>query len=281
MSIQAVAWALEQDIPGTAKLVLVSLANHADHTTGHCWPSGETIAREASASLRSVYRYVGALRRNGYVRVLNRRGKDGKHRANDYWLLFDRPAAIWDWLDGVTGDETQDAASEATDTAASGTSDESHEDEPSANLAHGESTAEPVDKPQPCASVAHGPSATVGARQESSLEPSGVEPSARAGARVPIGYRRGAIGEVEQNRQAEEARRKSAPVFVFEGTRAWEAWTTPRPGFNAHAKTLVSMHAIDGKLRRGWYFKTLFPPQSTGPPIQPLSDQDASDFVKT
>jgi hypothetical protein len=276
MSIQAVAWALEQDIPGTAKLVLVSLANHADHTNGHCWPAAETIAREASTSLRSVYRYVGALRRNGYVRALNRRGNDGKQRANDYWLLFDRASAAWNWAEAESegsDDEPQDQATEAeTDPSSS-----VHVDEPTANLAYGEFTGEPVDKSPPTATVAHGPTANGGTRQDS-LEPSGVEPRARAA--PPAGWRKEAFEEEEQNRAAEDARRKSAPVCVFVGTRAWDAWTTPRWGFKPHNPRLFSRYVIDGKLRVGWYFPTLFPPSGPDPPaaLTPEESREVSNF---
>ena len=88
MSIQAVAWALDQDLPARPKLVLVAIANHADHTNGYCWLKAETIAREASCSPRSVYNFVGALVRNGYMRKALRKGEDGKQRANDYWIMF-------------------------------------------------------------------------------------------------------------------------------------------------------------------------------------------------
>lgn len=53
MSIQAVAWVLSQkgeDLPGTARLVLISLAHHANHESGHCFPSAELIAKEAGSN---------------------------------------------------------------------------------------------------------------------------------------------------------------------------------------------------------------------------------------
>src|ERR1700678_1309302 len=107
MSIQAVAWALEQrdffleSAAGrrtsalAAKLVLLSLANHADHVSGHCWPSGDTIANEASVHPRSVYRLTAALARNGFIEIKKVKGADGKQRSNNYWILFDRPKAPW------------------------------------------------------------------------------------------------------------------------------------------------------------------------------------------
>src|SRR4029077_8045701 len=116
MSIQAVAWALEQDFTGetpkgrmvsahAAKLVLISLANHADHVSGHCWPSAETIAREASCTVRSVYRLISALRRNGFIEVRKARGENGRQRANNYWLLFDPEPAPWQYFNRDLEDE--------------------------------------------------------------------------------------------------------------------------------------------------------------------------------
>lgn len=86
MRIQAVAWALEQYIPTPiAKLVLVSLANHANHETGECWPKIETIAHECSCSIRSVQRYVRVLEEKGLVRVEPRFIK-GRQDSSFYWL---------------------------------------------------------------------------------------------------------------------------------------------------------------------------------------------------
>jgi hypothetical protein len=87
MSIQAVAWALEQDIRDPhQKLILISLANHADHTTGLCWPSHSTIAREASCDRRTVIRRLPMLEVAGYIEI--KRSTEGKRKlVNTYRLL--------------------------------------------------------------------------------------------------------------------------------------------------------------------------------------------------
>jgi Helix-turn-helix domain len=111
MSIQAVAWALEQDIPARPKLVLVALANHADHVDGYCWLRAETIANEGACQVRSVPRFVDALVHHGYVKKQQRRGDDGRQRANDYWLLFAENKIPWSAKrrsDGEDGDYTTD-----------------------------------------------------------------------------------------------------------------------------------------------------------------------------
>ena len=98
MSIQAVSWVLSTpgtNLPGNARLVMIALANHADHTDGHCWPTMELIAAEAGVSLRTVTRVIPQLVDNGFLEVRKRRGAHGEQRSSDYWLIMDRPAAKW------------------------------------------------------------------------------------------------------------------------------------------------------------------------------------------
>jgi Helix-turn-helix domain len=86
MSIQAVAWALSLNIPDPfAKLVLVSLANHANNETGHCWPTHSLIAKEASCNRRTVMRKVPYLSQAGHIRVFHHHSQG---RALDYQVLF-------------------------------------------------------------------------------------------------------------------------------------------------------------------------------------------------
>jgi hypothetical protein len=112
MSIQAVAWALEQDLPARPKLVLVSIANHANHVDGYCWLKAETIAKEAACTPRSIYNFVGALIRNGFIRKALRKGDDGKQRATDYWILFDREEKEWAHDAHLESNEADDDPSE-------------------------------------------------------------------------------------------------------------------------------------------------------------------------
>lgn len=87
MSIQAVAWALERDLDDAgAKLVLVSLANHADHRTGRCYPTLETICTEASQSRRTVQDKLKILEKKRLIRVVPDYDKTGRQRANSYYL---------------------------------------------------------------------------------------------------------------------------------------------------------------------------------------------------
>ena len=88
MSIQAVAWVLWLYVPDPhAKLILLSLANHADHETGFCYPPMRMIASEASCDRRTVLRKIPMLEEAGFLRVIQKR--NGKERlAHDYQLLM-------------------------------------------------------------------------------------------------------------------------------------------------------------------------------------------------
>ena len=67
MSIWAVNWAFQLDVPNqTHKLVLLSLANFADDED-EAWPHVETLAKMASVSVRSVFRALAALEATGLI----------------------------------------------------------------------------------------------------------------------------------------------------------------------------------------------------------------------
>lgn len=56
-----------------AKIVLLSLASYCN-STGECWPSRETIARDTYLSLRSVARAIQWLEEHEYIRIQPRSG---------------------------------------------------------------------------------------------------------------------------------------------------------------------------------------------------------------
>lgn len=88
MSVQALSWAIEQQLPAKPKLALIALANHAEPGTGYCHFETATIAREASASPAGLWRHLGALERNGFISKTIRKTKRGDER--DYWLVLTR-----------------------------------------------------------------------------------------------------------------------------------------------------------------------------------------------
>lgn len=269
MSIQAVAWALEQDLPARPKLVLVALCNHANNVDGYCWLKAETIAREASCSPRGVYNFVGALIRNGFIRKALRKGDDGKQRSTDYWILLDRADAPWVFEADAEADATDGEALEIEGAEASSTIS----GEPHAPGADGENTepdapgadGNPVEKPP----GADGPVASACHRKRIA-EPSKTNPKASsAGVRVRDVALRAYRPPPPQPLGADPAL-PTKQVFVYENSRAYDAWAIVEAK-KAGLRTwhLTTRALIDGQWRSGWYFPTLFPPndsKSTDPP---------------
>lgn len=267
MSIQAVGWALEQDLPARPKLVLVAIANHASHVDGYCWLKAETIAREAACSPRSVYNFLGALVRNGFIRKAPRKGDDGKQRANDYWILFEREEKPWDnsaSLD-VPEDEGEPADAEPSEgppaTSCDPTAPDAVGETPEPTARH--DSRQPVEMSPP----AVGPSAPACSRYES-LEPSKSKPKrdARAGAFVPRSYR--PPPEPAPQPLGETVGRAAEQIFVFKPSKAYDAWAVRmsidhRLGLAPDGRPrwqLETTRIVDGQSRRGWYFPSLFPP---------------------
>lgn len=91
MSIQAVSWALSQDIDAPAvKLLLVSIANYADDN-GECWPSQKSLASDTSMSARSVQRHMKTLEDLGYIETEARRTENGARTSNAIRLVTTAP----------------------------------------------------------------------------------------------------------------------------------------------------------------------------------------------
>lgn len=110
MTIQALAWSIDQPIPGVAKLVLIALANHANYTNGYVHFEGSVISREAVVPERSLWRYIGALERNGYLRKEVRKRHGSEQR--EYWLALDHDVSQpWQWS---AQDDDRDDGSETS-----------------------------------------------------------------------------------------------------------------------------------------------------------------------
>lgn len=105
MTVQALAWAIDQQLPPKPKLVLMALANHADHSNGKVDFTPSTIAWESSTPQGSIWKFLGALERNGFLSH-DQRGETAEQR--EYWLLIDRnPSLPWSWgAEGASDDET-------------------------------------------------------------------------------------------------------------------------------------------------------------------------------
>jgi hypothetical protein len=85
MSFRAVLWALEQDLDRIPKLILVSLASHANKETGRCFPKIKTIAQKASVSIRTVHRYLPKLESARFIEI-ERVFDGGARRPHVYWI---------------------------------------------------------------------------------------------------------------------------------------------------------------------------------------------------
>lgn len=81
MSIQAMVWVFEHSQTHYGeRLVLLSIANHADRFGANAWPSMASIAQEAGLSTRQVERIVPDLEKKDLVRVERRGGPKGSNR---------------------------------------------------------------------------------------------------------------------------------------------------------------------------------------------------------
>lgn len=85
MSIRAMVWAFEQELPCATKFVLVALADAADQD-GKCWPSQAAIAKKCGLSRQHVNNIIGDLEVKGFVSHSNRRRDDGAVSSCEYSL---------------------------------------------------------------------------------------------------------------------------------------------------------------------------------------------------
>lgn len=85
MSVQAITWALKQDLPSSPKFVLVALCNYADQD-GRCWPGQKALASDTSMSDRSIRTHLKELERRGIIVREQRRRSDGS-RTSDYYVI--------------------------------------------------------------------------------------------------------------------------------------------------------------------------------------------------
>jgi hypothetical protein len=89
MSLEATAAALRcrPDLH-TEKLVLISLADHHNRSTGRCFPKVATIMRDAMVSRATAFRCLASLERQGLVKRNQNFGGNGRQSSSSYDLLF-------------------------------------------------------------------------------------------------------------------------------------------------------------------------------------------------
>ncbi len=93
MSIKAMSWVFDLELPPTPKLVLLVLADHADDQ-GFCFPGTATISRRASVSERTLTRVLAKLEEQGYI-ARSRRHLANGNRTSDGYLLTPDQATEW------------------------------------------------------------------------------------------------------------------------------------------------------------------------------------------
>jgi hypothetical protein len=90
LSVQAISWVLDHSQSrGLSRLVLISIANHADKFGREAFPATKTIAAEAGVSEREVRYCVASLTHLGEVQVDY---KASKYGTNVYVLAKMHPA---------------------------------------------------------------------------------------------------------------------------------------------------------------------------------------------
>ena len=90
MSVQAMTWAWEQELPMGPKAVLVAIANHADGE-GLCYPGQARLARMVGCNERSIRNFVRVLEDAGLIERVQRRRKDGSRTSDEYRLIGLQP----------------------------------------------------------------------------------------------------------------------------------------------------------------------------------------------
>lgn len=85
MSLKALTWAFDQNLPPNEKVVLLSIADYADDR-GYAFPGMETIARKASMHERTVIRLVAKLEERGLLSRERRHLQNGNRTSDGYQL---------------------------------------------------------------------------------------------------------------------------------------------------------------------------------------------------
>lgn len=85
MTIRAMNWAWEIDLPPALKLVLLKLADRANDD-GECWPGQDSIAKACGVGARTLVRHIATLEQMGLIRTEHRYGGDGRRDTNMYVL---------------------------------------------------------------------------------------------------------------------------------------------------------------------------------------------------
>ena len=93
MSVEQSSKAWKLDVQGSLKLVLLSLADHADSHGRHVYPSQEYTSQRCGISVRQVRRLLHQLEEMGLI-IPVAYPKGGRKRATEYELKLDQPETV-------------------------------------------------------------------------------------------------------------------------------------------------------------------------------------------
>src|SRR5215831_21168445 len=100
MSIAAQKWAWDQNIPASAKFVLIALADQTDARDGavrYQDTTADFFAYKCCLSVRAFWRHIADLESNGYLRRDSGRGRGG---STEFFLILNREVTPLDAWDG-------------------------------------------------------------------------------------------------------------------------------------------------------------------------------------
>lgn len=107
MSIKAMSWAWERDLPPAPKFVLVTLCDHYNEDEGAAWMSQKTLAKRTGYSREAVNRALRDLEeKHRLIDSVRRFRKDGGESSKWYTLRRDGVDRVRDDHGGVIEDHT-------------------------------------------------------------------------------------------------------------------------------------------------------------------------------
>jgi hypothetical protein len=87
MSIKAMSWAWEQELPPTAKFILVTLCDHYNEDEGAAWMSQKTLAKRTGYNRDTVNRALRDLEeKHKLINSVQRFRQDGSKSSKWYTL---------------------------------------------------------------------------------------------------------------------------------------------------------------------------------------------------
>jgi len=120
MSVQAIAWAMQQKVGSpTGKILLICLANYAN-AQNVCWHSQDTISKETELGERATRDWLKKLERQGYIRRQRRNRADGSRTSDLIRICLERqPDSDQEVLPADFAGRSIQAASDAAPTGIS------------------------------------------------------------------------------------------------------------------------------------------------------------------